>query len=552
MKRSILLLLLLASGCRSTAYDAAVRADTPEAYRKFLREHPRDENAEAASSRLAELELAEARRLHTVVAYKRFLDEFPDAPQAATAKALLEGMRFNAAKEKNTALAWRQFLADHPDGKHRAEAERALADAELADAANSSDAAKLKRAIAENPDDPRAAEVRQRLDDRAFEQAKAGGARALFAYLREFPAGRHREAARAELLSIEIDGLLFSGLVDEARERARSPLAKAMPDLVDRLERAERERALLPAKDTLAQSAQASHYLRSLEDLDRSLGAPDPLDRWQAAEELGQHVSVKAIDPLLRAIRDSRQVLVRQKAFDSLANVLLALPPRLTEYEVERRLEELEATAQDAQVHLVMAVLLDLSGRLDEAAVEYQRAFDRDAPDPLVLRRWTHIRRSRNQHYSAAVAARQISLWALQVAQDESLTPATALSAARQLCGALHLSREALDVVVEARRHPTEFPDDLAELEARAREAVALAEAKLKDAELLLQTSEPDVRPCADRRVAERIEAGEKTRAEALRVISKRLPRLAPALIAAARDRDPSPRIRALAAGLAP
>jgi len=47
------------------------------------------------------------------------------------------------------------------------------------------------------------------------------------------------------------------------------------------------------------QRALPGYYLRSFDDLVSSLHAPDPMDRWEAAEELGEHVDVKALDPLL-------------------------------------------------------------------------------------------------------------------------------------------------------------------------------------------------------------------------------------------------------------
>ncbi|MFY0576191.1 HEAT repeat domain-containing protein [Cystobacter fuscus] len=149
------------------------------------------------------------------------------------------------------------------------------------------------------------------------------------------------------------------------------------------------------------------HYLRSLEDLGRALVAPDPMDRWQAAQELGQHVSVKALDPLLEALRSGRNPLIRWQALESLETVLRALPRRVAEYEVAVRLEALREKAGSPELYLRTAVLLDLSGRVGEAAAEYQRAFLPEDPDPVVLRRWIRLREERLQAFSAAVAARQ-------------------------------------------------------------------------------------------------------------------------------------------------
>lgn len=551
MRRFALLLLLGSAGCRSTAFEVASRADSPEAYRTFLREHPRDENVEAALARLADLELAEAAKVHTVVAYKRFLEEFPDSAQAAAARARLEGLRFNAAKERGTAGALRDFLRDHSDGSHREEAERLLATAQRAELPGIASPERLLRLAAEGAGTPLGAEAQARLDQHSFGAAKSAGAEALLSYLRDFPAGAHREEAQALLLSHKLEGLLFSDLVDEARALAKSPLAALVPDLETRLQKAEARRRALASPEPLARSSQAGHYLRDVADLERSLAAPDALDRWEAAEELGQQISVLSVDPLLRALRSSRSALVRRRAFESLGSVLGSLPPEVADYEVAVRLEAWRPTAEGAEVHLVVAALLDLSGRLEEAATEYQKSFDRSLPDPLVLWRWAQIRAGRGQHFSAAVAARQLARWALEVARAEgSPAPATALWSARQLCAASEAARFAVRTVAEARRQPTEFPDDLAEFAVAAQEAAQLAEAKLKDAELVLRTGDSRARTCADREVAGRIADGERARAEALRQLLAKLPKLAPALLEAARDRDPSTSIRALAASM--
>ncbi len=543
---------LSAGGCRSSAYGVAAKADTATAYRAFLRAHPKDDLAEPAEARLADLEFAEASRLHTVLAYKRYLDEFPDSAKTFAAKALLEGLRFNAARQRGSPEAYRQFLEDHPDGAHRAEAEQLLDGAERQAATTSTDLGKLARLAAERPEAPGHAEAETRFDDQAYKVAAGTGAGKLFAYLRDFPAGAHRDEAKARLLSLELDGLLFSGQLEDAEAlAARSPLAASLGDLGARFDRAKAERAALATQATAAQAATVGNYLRSLDDLDRSLSAPDPLDRWQAAEELGQHVSVRAVDLLLGALRASHHPLVRQRAFESLGAVLSVLPRRVADYEVAARLEALRPNASDAAVFLPMAALLDLSGQLDAGATEYQRAFDPAEPDPVVLRRWAQIRRERRQFFSAAVAARQLALWALAQARLNETPPApAALSASRQLCAAVQAPRFALEVIAEARTQKTEFPEDLEEFEGRAREAERLSVARLRDAELVLRTDSPNARGCEDRRLADRLADAEKNRSDALSRLRAKVPRVAPMLLELAAARDPSPRVRAEAARL--
>ncbi|MGA9525216.1 MAG: HEAT repeat domain-containing protein [Myxococcaceae bacterium] len=541
-------------GCASSAWNATRERDTAEAYRAFLREHPHDEFADAARVALGDKEFEAASKQHTVLAYKRFLEEFPDTPKARAARGLLEGLRFNAAKDRGTAEAWRQFVRDHPEGAHRAEAERALAEAEFREAGPGAGSDALERLVREHPDDPRRADLEARLDETAFRRAAEEGAFALYDYLRQFPAGAWREDAHAALFRLRLEGLLFSGRIEGARrELSRSPLKSRLTGFDEALSHAAARASLQKATDLAVRRALVDHYLRSLEDLVKVLDAPDPLDRWQAAEELGQWVTVDALDPLIDAFRTARNPLVRQRAFESLAGIVRALPKRVAEYELAVRVEALRETASSPEVWVVLAALLDVSGRLEEAATEYQRAFSQQAPDPVVLRRWVEIRRGRGELFSAAVAARQLAVWATEAARDFEVPRNARISVidVRQLCASAVNARHALEAIRQAKQGRTEFPEDLAQFELTATDAVRLTEARLKDAELALQTQNPNARTCGDDRVGERLTAALKERTEALRSLAARAPgKTAASVLAFTQQRDPSPAVRAVAASL--
>ncbi|MBU8897470.1 HEAT repeat domain-containing protein [Corallococcus sp. M34] len=548
--RRALVVLLMASGCVPSPYERATQVDTVQGYRDFLRANPKHADADAAEARLEELEFEDAKRLHSVIAYKRFLETYPEAAQARTARTLLEGLRFNAAKEANTASAWRQFLADHPDGAHKEEARAELLSCEQRELADGTDAQRLASLLREAPEDPRRQELEARLDDQAF--AKATGATPLFAYLKQYPAGRHREEARVRLLELEVEGLLVSGLVDEAEAKVKGhPLGPKLTRFPARLAQARAERAALQRPEPLVRASLPGHYLRGVEDLQRALVAPDPLDRWQAAQELGQHVTVRVLDPLLEALRSARNPLIRQNALASLRTVLTALPPEVAEYEVASRLEGLHERASSAEMYLTEAALLDLRGQLELAATEYQRAFDAGSPDPVVLWRWIHIREERKQSFSAAVAARQLALWAQDVAREQPVSSegGVPLAAARQLCAAVVDARLATQAIARARAARTEFSEDLATFERTATDALRLADARLADAELLLRQQTPNARTCADEQVGERLAQGVTERSAALQAVSAKLPQqVGRILLERAKERDPSPEVRALAA----
>ncbi|MBZ4376497.1 HEAT repeat domain-containing protein [Corallococcus sp. AS-1-6] len=549
--RRALALVLLATGCSHMSFEKASELDTVQAYQDFLRENPEDPEATTAQGRIEGLEFDEAKRLHSVIAYKRFLETYPDAPQRQRAQSLLEGLRFNAAKEADTEAGWRQFLAEHPDGSHRDEARAKLQAAQERDVQTTTDLKRVSQLLQGEAAGARREELERKLDDESFAQARDAGK--LFAYLRDFPAGAHREEVRVKLLELEVEGLLVSGLVDEAEAKVKvHPLGPKLTGFPARLARAREEQGALSRTEPAARAMQVGHYLRDLEDLKRALVAPDPLDRWQAAEELGQHVSVRAVDPLLEALRTARNPLIRQNALTSLRTVLSALPAPVAGYEVAVRLESLRERASSPELYITVAALLDLSGQLEQAASQYQRVYESGGTDPVVLWRWVQLREQRRQAFSAAVAARQLAVWAQTTAREETVSAegGVPLASARQLCAAVVDARFAAQAIARVRKEKTEFPEDLDTFERTAQDAVRLAEAKLADAELLLRQQHPGVRTCADQQVAERLSQGVKERTQALQQASSaKLPRpVGTLLLELARERDPSPEVRAAAA----
>jgi hypothetical protein len=197
---------------------------------------------------------------------------------------------------------------------------------------------------------------------------------------------------------------------------------------------------------------------------------------------------------------------------------------------------------------LSLAVLLDVSGHLDQAAGEYQRTFEPASPDPVVLWRWAVIRLERRQFFSAAVAARQLALHGASVVNDAVTEAKNPLASARELCSAASEVRFAVSVLEAVAKEKTEFPDDVTAFVLRARDAQRLVEAKLRDAELALLTVDANAHRCDDNPVLERMADGEKRRLEALASLRAKNAKELPLVLEVLRERDPSPAVREAAA----
>lgn len=547
-RRVALVVLSVFAGCRDTAFQRARRVDTIETWRSFLEQRPTDANVEAAQTRLEELEFEEATQAHSLVGFKRHLEKYPEGVTTAKTKALLEGLRFNAAVGRGTPQALRGFLREHPDGAHASEVALRLEAAETEALASSTELSALTRAAQAHAGDAKGAIATARLDETSFAAATTCSLKRR--YLLDFPAGAHRDEVKTSLLSSQLEGLLVSGLIEEAQALlAKSPLAAGVPDAEARLARAQRFAALTTARDPRVREALVTSHLRPIEELERAINSGEPLERWQAVEELGQHVSVRAINPLVQVLRTARSTLTRVRAFEALAGVLASLPPAVVECEVASRLETLEAQASDAQLYLSVAVLLDVSGQAARAAEAYQKAYAHDAPDPLVLWRWVHLRRSRGQRFSMAVAAKQLASWVQTNAKEvEPQRGPAAVWSARELCGVVELGRLAHQSLVAARGANTEFPEDVAAFSTQAEAALNLASAKLRDAELLMLEAEPRQRLCVDATAGRQVAAVTGRRLALLSVMTSKPPADWAVLREYLSTLDPAPAIRLAAA----
>jgi len=523
-------------GCADPALQQARARDDAAGWRSYLATQPESRETDEARDRLRELVYQEAIAAHSILGYKRFLEEFPNAPEAPAVTSRLAALRFLAAEEADTIAGWRGFLRAHPHASQSAEARRRL------EALEGVQASAQPRALADG-------EILTPEADRAL-FASSRTSEALLTYLETQPAGRHRDDARRALLARELDGLLASDAPEAARALLeKSPLGEALEGYPERIAALEAELARFGPKDPVLHATRSSAGLRSIPVLTGELTTRDPLERAEAAVELGHHVSVLAIDPLLRALDASQHPLVRQAALEGLFRVLAALPPEVTEHEVSVRVARRRPEAASAGRNLILALLLDAGGRLDDATVDYQRAFDAELPDPVILRRWMRVRADRDEWYAAAVSARQLALWARRVAEShdaQSIEGVPPLAPSRRLCAAFQAAQEADALLQQAKGRAETFPEDVVAFTRVASDALALTRARLGDAELRLRQQSPEARLCGKAGMNDFLaQAAQKRQAAYTRALKER-PALAEVLRARA-ARDPSPGIRNLA-----
>ncbi len=111
-------------GCADQAWQAALSADDPASYSRYLREHADSEHAVDAQERLAYHAL---KRDLSLEGYDAFVESYPNSFLIESLRADLEPHAFSQARFQGTADAYRGFAREYPG---RAQARRAEGNAE--------------------------------------------------------------------------------------------------------------------------------------------------------------------------------------------------------------------------------------------------------------------------------------------------------------------------------------------------------------------------------------------------------------------------------------
>lgn len=573
-------LCVVLAGCAHDDLQDALTADRAEGYQQFLKAHPDEHGSEVARARLAKLRFAEARKAHTALAYKRFLEDFPAAEEAPDAAKLLEGLRYAAAEQRGTSDAFADFLRDHPEGAHANQAREEMERLAWKEALAGQGLEPLQRFLGRFPQSSHRPEAERLVDDRSFEAARAQGNTALADYLEHAPEGAHRDEARALLQGQEAEALAQGGdlaaayqlalrLPGPARQALQKRLAERELDEVAaqldvaplqslaarRPEVAEPARAIVRALErdphtTKVLRAQVQNldplaFGRPVDELQRALDAPDPRDRWLAAEELGGLGAVPALDRLLDLAADSRFEEVRLRSFGALQQLATTLGPAAMEVQARRRLEKLRKVASGPRLFLKVAMLEELSGLQAQASADAQRTLRGDGEDLLPLVRLLTLE---PPGFGRAVFARRLAVTLEEQtrahqAGDESSDPP--LLAARWFCGALHEAQVAEAALSQLPPSVArDAPEDLSAFTQRAAQTRAMVQARLADAEDAARAENPRFVSCGVDDVAPRLDDGVRSRLGAVAALAAANSSLARYPLARTASHDPSAAVR--------
>jgi len=101
------------SGCADRAWEAALRADEPAAYYRYMRDHPESPRVADAKERL---DFHKLKRNLSLPAFEAFVEKYPDSALADEIRPELAPQAFAAARSAGTVEAYQDFLEQFPSG----------------------------------------------------------------------------------------------------------------------------------------------------------------------------------------------------------------------------------------------------------------------------------------------------------------------------------------------------------------------------------------------------------------------------------------------------
>jgi len=125
----IFLLILTLSSCVEMKYKRTERKNTIEAYEKFLRKYPNNnEYSFIASIKKDSLAYVKAKHINTIKAYEEYKLNYSNGKYIIDAKNSVEKLYFENAIQTNTKKSYHQYLLIYPKGQYSVEANDKIED----------------------------------------------------------------------------------------------------------------------------------------------------------------------------------------------------------------------------------------------------------------------------------------------------------------------------------------------------------------------------------------------------------------------------------------
>ena len=147
--RYALFLLMMLAAC--DPWDDVKKADTIEAYEKYIAENPSGSKAIEARARLEQLYIEVARKDKTIEAYDAYIKRFPKGDLAKEAHEEREKIFWSWAEKENSPEAWQRFVDENPKSDHIKKARGRLRMAQNKDAVALGEPTMKKVNLAEDP-----------------------------------------------------------------------------------------------------------------------------------------------------------------------------------------------------------------------------------------------------------------------------------------------------------------------------------------------------------------------------------------------------------------
>ena len=222
------ILMLPASGCDSSHYSAASRADTLDAYRRYLAHTPTGKNADLARKRMEILDYKAARQADRPAGYNGYLRRYPQGKYVLASRERLAQLSLARARTPADLL----LLLERYEGTPEAlQAARRLPGLLARDAQTREDPKACRRFLDNYPRNPQAAQVRALLA--RIQYRTLGGTRLeLESFAQEFagtPEANKALERLKKLLVLEVEETRDATLLRELE--ARFPLATELKRL---------------------------------------------------------------------------------------------------------------------------------------------------------------------------------------------------------------------------------------------------------------------------------------------------------------------------------